>query len=632
MIMKKVLNLLILGCFLVGITTLNSCKKDKDMPTLTTTAVTAITTTGATSGGNITDDGGAEVTDRGICWGTATNPTTSGSKVSSGVGSGSFSADLTGLTPNTLYYVRAFATNSEGTAYGNEVSFTTAQVVGATVTTAAVTAIAQTTATAGGNVTADGGADITERGVYFGTTSNPSSGGTKVAAAAAGTGAFTVNLTGLTPGTLYYVMAFATNSSGTSYGTAVQFTALAAAPAVTTAQATSVTQSSAVAGGSVTSTGGAAITERGVYFGTGNDPATTGTKVTATLGDVGSFTVNLTTLTAGTRYYFVAFATNSAGTSFGTVLDFTTTDVVLGTVTTTAPALIATSSTSVTAGGNVTSAGGGTISERGVCYAITPNPDIDDDTEASATSTTGTFQVTLEGLLEGTVYYVRAYVINEEGPAYGTQAQILTMVSDVEDNIYNTVLIGDQVWMAENLNTRRYNDDTAIPNITGNANWAAATSAGYSYYMDNVTYGATYGALYNFWAINTGRLCPTGWRVASDNDFKTLEMELGMTQGQADGVYERGTDQGVQMKTPTGWNPGGIAGTNSSGFSAVPGGYRFYETGLSTAMGAVASFGTSTSHSATSYIYRQLWYNTATVYRVDVPYAAGFSVRCVKVN
>jgi len=86
------------------------------------------------------------------------------------------------------------------------------------------------------------------------------------------------------------------------------------------------------------------------------------------------------------------------------------------------------------------------------------------------------------------------------------------------------------------------------------------------------------------------------------------------------------------MKTPTGWNPGGIAGTNSSGFSAVPGGYRFYETGLSTAMGAVASFGTSTSHSATNYIYRQLWYNTATVYRVDVPYAAGFSVRCVKVN
>lgn len=158
--MKKVLNFLLIIVFLAGVVTLNSCKKD-EIPVVTTTAASGVTTTTAVSGGNVTDDGGAEVTARGVCWGTSANPTISGSKTTDGKGTGSFSSNLTGLTPGTKYYVRAYATNSVGTAYGNEIDFTTTALAGATVTTNEVTVFSYTTATAGGNVTATGGDAVT---------------------------------------------------------------------------------------------------------------------------------------------------------------------------------------------------------------------------------------------------------------------------------------------------------------------------------------------------------------------------------------------------------------------------------------------------------------------------------------
>jgi len=183
--MKKAINYFTTLLLMTVFVSFYGCKKDKDMPTLTTTAVTAITTTAASSGGNITDDGGAEVTARGICWGTTSGPTTTGSKTSDGTGIGSFTSSITGLTPNTKYYVRAYATNSEGTAYGNEVDFTTNPIIGATVTTTAPTTLTSTTANPGGNITADGGAPVTERGIVWALTANPTTSDNKVAASAA---------------------------------------------------------------------------------------------------------------------------------------------------------------------------------------------------------------------------------------------------------------------------------------------------------------------------------------------------------------------------------------------------------------------------------------------------------------
>lgn len=631
--MKKVLNLLILGVFLLTITALNSCKKDKDMPTLTTTAVTDVTTTGASTGGNITDDGGAEVTARGVCWGTSANPSVTGtSKTSNGVGTGSFTATITDLTPNTLYYVRAYATNSEGTAYGNEVSFTTDEVVGASVTTAAVTTFTQTTATAGGNVTADGGAAISERGVYFGTTNNPSSGGTKVAAAAGGTGAFTCNLTNLTPGTLYYVMAYATNSSGVSYGSAVQFTTSATAPTVSTASVTTFTQSTATAGGNVSATGGASISERGVYFGTQNNPQTTGTKAAAATAGDGVFTVNLTGLTANTLYYVAAFATNTAGTSFGDVVSFTTSPVTLAVLTTSTPDFIATSSTSITAGGNISANGGGVITESGIVYGTSADVDyLTDQHVAAAGPATGAFEVTLEDLEEGTTYYLKAYARNGAGTAYGNEVQLLTRMSDREGNIYRTVMIGTQVWMAENLKVTQFNGGTPIPYITGNTNWAGQTAAAYCWYSDAPANEDLYGALYNWFAASSGNLCPTGWRVPSDADFNTLELYIGVPSANINDWGWRGTTEGSELKSTAGWADNG-SGTNTSGFDARPAGYRQHTSGASYGANSLAYFWTTTEHAA---VPAEGWFRHLSnvenrVNKAATLKTAGKSVRCVK--
>ena len=193
------------------------------LPIVTTTSASDISNATATIGGNVTDNGGAEVTERGVCYSTTENPTIENTKVISGKGTGEFSINLDNLTDNTTYYVCAYAINSKGTAYGEQVSFTTKTVILPTVTTTAVTQVTETTAITGGNVTADGNATVTESGVVYGTSQNPTTSNSKVTAGS-GTGSYTCNLTGLQDGTNYYVRAYAINSKGTAYGEEVTFT------------------------------------------------------------------------------------------------------------------------------------------------------------------------------------------------------------------------------------------------------------------------------------------------------------------------------------------------------------------------------------------------------------------------
>ena len=193
-------------------------------PTVTTNEVTDITITSAICGGNVTADGGATVTARGVCWSTSQNPTITGSHTTDGSGTGSFTSNITGLNAGTTYYVRAYATNSEGTSYGSRKSFTTTQhYEPPTVTTNNVTGITETTAVCGGNVTADGGATVTARGVCWSTSQNPTISDSHTTDGS-GTGSYTSNITGLNAGTTYYVRAYATNSYGTSYGSQKNFT------------------------------------------------------------------------------------------------------------------------------------------------------------------------------------------------------------------------------------------------------------------------------------------------------------------------------------------------------------------------------------------------------------------------
>jgi uncharacterized repeat protein (TIGR02543 family) len=298
---------------------------DNLVPTVKTGEVRDVEATAATCGGNVTDDGGASVTERGVCWSVSHSPTVSGSHASAGEGLGEYTCEMTGLTANTTYYVRAYARNSKGVAYGEEKDFVTLEGVLAVVATDDVTDITQTTAKCGGEVSDDGGTAVTERGVVWSSSHNPTIANHKVSAGE-GMGTFTCDITGLSVHTKYYVRAYAINSKGTAYGDEVSFTTLAAdpvLPVVSTGSVTGITAGSARGSGNVTDAGGAIITERGLCWSTDHNPTVNGHKVTAGTG-VGEFTATMSSLTANTRYYMKAYAVNSVGTSYGEEVAFTT--------------------------------------------------------------------------------------------------------------------------------------------------------------------------------------------------------------------------------------------------------------------------------------------------------------------
>jgi hypothetical protein len=214
---------------MLSILVIHACRKDKPTPpTLTTSAVTEISYTTATSGGEVTDAGSASLVSSGVCWGTTANPAISNSKTSESGGLGAFTSNITQLTPGTLYYVRAYATNSAGTGYGNQESFATHAVEVPVLTTTEVTDITIITAASGGNITDDKGSSVTARGVCWSTSENPTTSDRKTTDGS-GIGSFTSNITGLNAGMTYYVRAYATNSAGSVYGDQRSFTTLESA-------------------------------------------------------------------------------------------------------------------------------------------------------------------------------------------------------------------------------------------------------------------------------------------------------------------------------------------------------------------------------------------------------------------
>lgn len=302
----------------------SSCKKDKgNPPVVTTAAISAISQTSAESGGNITDDGGSSVVVKGVCWNTTPDPTTSNSKTDEGSDIGNFSSSMTGLTPGTTYYVKAYATNSTGTGYGNQVTFTTLVMVNLpAVTTTAANNIAQNSATAGGNITSNGGGVVNASGVCFGVNQNPTlSDGFTVDGT--GSGQFTSQMLNLLPGTTYYVRAYATNSAGTSYGNQVSFSTLKGLAVVNTRDITEVSAMGGVSGGIIISDGGQAISEKGICWSELPDPTTDDNVIVSGSGP-SSYNSAIVTAVPGTTYYVRSYVTNESGTSYGDQKTFTT--------------------------------------------------------------------------------------------------------------------------------------------------------------------------------------------------------------------------------------------------------------------------------------------------------------------
>jgi hypothetical protein len=431
--MKKILLVCIITLLLIG------CKKQvvKVAPSVNSvTATSTITATTATISGTISDDGGDPITARGVVYGLNPNPTISDNKTSDGTGTGSYTSNITGLLPGKTYYFRTYATNSIGTAYGDQITLTTTKIIPTLTAGTTTSTITTTSAVISGSITADGGDAITARGVVYGLNPNPTLADSKTTDGS-GIGNFTSTITGLTPGKTYYFRTYATNSVGTTYGDPITLTSPAVLATVTTSVVISVTSSTAASGGSISSDGGAAITAKGICWGTAANPTTALTTKTTDGTGTATFASALTGLTPNTAYYVRAYATNSVGTNYGSQVTFTTSPG-LPVLTTSAASTITTGS--LVTGGNITSDGGGSITARGVCWSTTTGPTISLSTKTSDGTGTGIFTSNITGLNTNTLYYIKAYATNSAGTTYGNEVTATTLSQDIKNIVPDNIL------------------------------------------------------------------------------------------------------------------------------------------------------------------------------------------------
>jgi hypothetical protein len=298
---------------------------DSPVPAVTTQAVTGINTDSATGNGTITALGTPNPTAHGDCYATTANPTIPCTNEGAASTTGAFTSNMTGLTSGATYYVRAYATNTAGTAYGSDVTFTTPKAP--SVDTQAISSVTPTGGTGNGNILDLGTPNPTAHGVCYATTANPTTPCTNEGAASA-TGAFTSNMTGLTPATTYHVRAYATNTAGTSYGSDVSFITAPSTtiPTLSTSEITNIQGNSAYGGGNVSDNGGTAITKRGICWSTTPSPTTDDVCISQTPSGSGEgqFFTPITRLETSTTYYVRAYATNGNGTGYGEERSFKT--------------------------------------------------------------------------------------------------------------------------------------------------------------------------------------------------------------------------------------------------------------------------------------------------------------------
>jgi uncharacterized protein (TIGR02145 family) len=205
-------------------------------------------------------------------------------------------------------------------------------------------------------------------------------------------------------------------------------------------------------------------------------------------------------------------------------------------------------------------------------------------------------------------------------------------VTDIDGNVYRIVKIGDQWWIAGNLKVTHYRNGDPISNVTDGGDWSGLTSGAYCDYDNDSDTAEIYGRLYNWYAVNDSRsIAPEGWHVPTDEEWKQLEMYLGMSQATADATGPRGTDEGGKLREAgtTHWNPPNTGATNETGFSALPGGYR-YANGDFNSMGINATCWSSKESYSLGAWYRSLSHISSQVYRNYTNKRGGFSVRCVR--
>jgi uncharacterized protein (TIGR02145 family) len=293
----------------------------------------------------------------------------------------------------------------------------------------------------------------------------------------------------------------------------------------------------------------------------------------------------------------------------------------------------------VTVASSVISNGGDSISESGVCWSKQPNPTITDFVELNIDNNVNDFSVELKNLESNTQYYVRSYAVNRKGLAYGEELTFTLWlnkpeepITDIDNNSYSTIRIGDQVWMKENLKVTHYRNGDAISHITlqNDAEWLQTTAGAYCSYNDDQALVSIYGYLYNGYAVTDARrICPEGWHIPTKEEWRTLTNYLG--------GYK--TSGNLIKASSNYWDDLNPNTSNLSGFSALPGGMRMHARPDRT---YTEYWGINEeAYMATSdeYIYKDIYYmwyaNVANLYewaRVsdNTIKTCGQSVRCIK--
>lgn len=310
------------------------------------------------------------------------------------------------------------------------------------------------------------------------------------------------------------------------------------------------------------------------------------------------------------------------------------------------------SRTSVIFKGSMINESTDTVIAYGFCWSTNTMPAYADNRAVPYRMTNDFFEAGIDGLQPGTRYYTRAYAFTAENKYYGNQESFTTKpataqttfnpaltyqsVTDIDGNNYKTISIGNQEWLAENLKTTRLNDGTEIPLVTDDDIWRVLNTPAYSWYYNNeVDFKNIYGGYYNWYAVNSGKLCPSGWHIPDEDDWKVFKLSLGMTPEQIENGFFSETTGGNKIRE-TGtfnWVEGSVTATNESGFTALPGGSRTSSAVIFGGEGQGAGWWSASLIKYSNYYAFSHWviYDKDWFYRSDMLSTTyGLNVRCVK--